>query len=73
MYGQLSMTLATPTKCSMNPERNKIMMKFLASINNETLVKVGADPLKLLLRNTTYSVRYTGPTNAILSKYSIYC
>ncbi len=61
--------LATPQKCSLNHDRTKLFMDFSAPIINENLTLVEADPFLMMLKkeNETCSVRYTGPTNAIIS------
>lgn len=64
--------MATPQKCSLDVDKTRMFMQFSLPIINETLVLVEADPFELMVRkeNKTCTVRYKGPTNAVLSRKS---
>lgn len=62
--------IATAEKCGLSEDRSKLFMDFSVPIIDSSLVVLEADPFKLMLRNKNNqicSVKYTGPTNAILS------
>ncbi|CAL8117307.1 unnamed protein product [Orchesella dallaii] len=60
--------LAEAQKCFLSDDRKKLYMDFSAPLINETLVHLDADPFNLYVKknNETCTVKYTGPSNAVM-------
>ncbi|CAG7824593.1 unnamed protein product [Allacma fusca] len=70
MWDACPIELARPQKCAISEDRDKLYMDFAAPLVSEDLTLVEADPFQLMVRNgnQTCTIKYTDPSNAILSK-----